>query len=156
MVLTLLSVASAEAQSVAAAAALEGAWIRTATVGPTGHVEASPPGMRTFIGGHFTWLQANADRPIPDSTATAAQLREIWGTVTAIGGTYEVVGNIVTQRALVDRNPGGMQPGVYASFAYSLRGDSLWLTQIENSARGLATNLPTGLYVRVRGTAPTN
>jgi hypothetical protein len=76
--------------------------------------------------------------------------------MTAIGGTYEVTGAIITQRNLVDLDPRGMRPEVFQRFAYTLAGDSLWMTQIENSARGLSTNLPTGLYVRVRAATPTN
>src|SRR5688572_21792186 len=146
LVLALFIVGSAEAQS---SAPLDGAWIRVATVGPTGTLTPSPPAMRTFIAGHWSWLQATGDRPVPDANASADQLRETL-IATASGGTYEVAGRIITQRHLVDLNPRNMASDFYTRFAYELRSDSLWLTQIDNSTRGIATNLPTGLYVRVR------
>ena len=155
LVVLVLSTAAPAAAQDPGAAALEGAWTRVATVGPTGNTTPSPPAMRTFVAGRWTWLQATADRPIPDVNATAEQLRETL-VATASGGTYEVVGRIVTQRHLVDLSPRNMAPEYYSRFAYELRGDSLWLTQIENSVRGLGTNLATGLYVRVRPAAPAN
>src|SRR5688572_6023802 len=152
LVLALFIVGSAEAQSTAP---LDGAWIRVATVGPTGTLTPSPPAMRTFIAGHWSWLQATGDRPIPDANATAEQLRETL-VATASGGTYEVAGRIITQRHLVDLSPRNMSPDYYSRFAYEMRGDSLWLTQIDNSVRGLGINLATGLYVRVRQATPAN
>jgi hypothetical protein len=146
LVLALFLVGSAEAQS---SGPLDGVWIRVATVGPTGTLTPSPPAMRTFIAGHWSWLQATGDRPVPDANATAEQLRETL-VATASGGTYEVAGRIITQRHVVDLNPRNMASEFYTRFAYELRGDSLWLTQIENSVRGLGTALGTGLYVRAR------
>jgi hypothetical protein len=86
LVFALLSAASAEAQSSASlptAADLEGAWRRVTSITPSGAETPSPPGIRTFVGGHYSWVQAPANRPRIDSTATAAQLRAVWGVVTA-------------------------------------------------------------------------
>jgi hypothetical protein len=152
LIAVLLSAGSLEAQGAAngsAAAALEGAWIRLTSIAPNGAETPSPPGVRTFVDGYYSWVQAPAGRPTPDSTTTAAQLREIWGTVTAQSGRYDVVGRTITQRPIADRAPTGMAPGFYQMFAYRVAGDTIWISQIANP-NGPLTNGGTGKYVRVR------
>jgi hypothetical protein len=150
LVLALLVAPSADAQVAAdGAARLEGAWIRVESIAPSGTAQPSPPGVRTFVGGHYSWVQAPANRPLPDSTSTAAQLRAIWGTVTASSGRYEVVGQTVTQRPIATLGPGGMASGFFQTFAYRMAGDTMWITQIA-TANGPLTNQGTGKYVRVR------
>jgi hypothetical protein len=154
LILALLSAASAEAQSSASvptAADLEGAWTRVTSIAANGTETPSPPGIRTFVGGHYSWVQAPANRPRIDSTATAAQLRAVWGPVTANSGRYEVVGHTMTQRPLVDRVPEVMASGVHQTFAIRLAADTMWITQISNSlTAGPLPNAGTGKYVRVR------
>jgi hypothetical protein len=152
LLLALVSAGSADAQSPAnalSAAALEGAWTRVTSIAANGTETPSPPGLRTFVGGHYSWVQAPADRPTVDSTATAAQLRAVWGTVTANSGRYEVVGQTMTQRPTVDRLPQNMASGYYNTFAIRLAGDTMWITSIVNP-NGPLTNQGTGKYVRVR------
>ena len=150
LVLALVGAPSADAQVAAnGAGALDGAWIRVESIAPNGTAEPSPPGVRTFIGGHYSWVQAPANRPLPDSTSTAAQLRAIWGTVTASSGRYEVVGQTVTQRPIATLGPAGMQSGFFQTFAYRMAGDTMWITQIA-TRNGPLTNQGTGKYVRVR------
>jgi hypothetical protein len=152
LVLTLLSVGSAAAQSVErlSAQALEGAWIRTEGITTAGVATASPPAVRTFIDGYFSWMQAPANRSQPDSTATAAQLRAAWGAgVTARSGRYEVVGQTMTERPIAAKNPVDMLPSSFATFAIRLVADSMWITQIVNDA-GMVINTGTGKYVRMR------
>ena len=153
LVLTLLCVAPAHAQMPANADAtvLEGAWIRMEAINPSGVASASPPAVRTFVDGYYSWVQATAGRTTPDSTATAAQLRAAWGPVTANSGRYEVVGHTMTQRPLADKVPTGMASGAFQTFAIRLVADTMWITQIANSdAKGPLTNQGSGKYVRVR------
>ena len=152
LVLTLLCAGSVQAQTdAAAAAALEGAWVRVNAISPTGEHTPSLPGVRTFVNGWYSWMQAPADRASVDSTATAAQLRTAWGSVTATTGRYEVVGQTLTQHPMVDRVPANMVPDAYMTFAYRVVADTMWITQIANSTTtGPLTNQASGKYVRVR------
>ena len=151
LVLTLLCAGPARAQSNAAAAALEGAWVRVTSISPTGEETPSLPGVRTFVNGYYSWMQAPAGRATVDSTATVTQLRAVWGSVTATSGRYEVVGHTLTQRPIVDRVPAAMTPDAYSTFAYRLVADTMWITQIANAANaGPLVNQGSGKYVRVR------
>jgi hypothetical protein len=141
-----------EAQSVEklSAEALEGAWIRMEGINPAGVATPSPPAVRTFVDGYFSWMQAPANRVQPDSTATAAQLRAVWGAgVTARSGRYEVVGQTMTERPIAAKNPIDMLPSSFATFAIRLVADTMWITQIVNDA-GIVLNTGTGKYVRMR------
>jgi hypothetical protein len=152
LVLSVLSAGALQAQVSRGsymAADLEGAWLRVESISATGLIEPSPPAIRTFVDGYYSWIQAPADRPSVDSTATAAQLRAVWGTVTANSGRYEVVGHTMTQRTTVDRTPGNMKNDFFATFAIRLAADSMWITQIVTSNGPLA-NQASGKYVRVR------
>jgi hypothetical protein len=139
---------SAEAQSFSAAD-LEGAWIRMEAINAAGVVTPSPPAVRTFVDGHFSWMQGAANRPAVDSTATAAQLRAAWA-VTARSGRYEVAGHTMTERPIVDRNPPGQAAGSFATFAIRLVADSMWITQVVNHTNGVLSGQGSGKYVRVR------
>jgi hypothetical protein len=152
LVLTLLAVGAAEAQSFPTftAADLEGAWIRKEGINAAGVATPSAPAVRTFVAGHFSWVQAAANRPAVDSTSTAAQLRAAWGAVTARSGTYEVAGYTMTERPIADRVPAGMAPGAFATFAIRLVADTMWITQIVNATNGVLTGQGSGKYVRVR------
>jgi hypothetical protein len=132
------------------AADLEGAWIRVEGINTAGVAAASPPAVRTFIDGHFSWMNAAANRTEPSATATAEELRAAWGPVTARSGRYEVVGQTMTERPIADKNPVGMAPGAFATFAIRLVADSMWITQIVNETNGVLTNQGSGKYVRVR------
>jgi hypothetical protein len=149
LVLIIASVADGAAQMSYSAADLEGAWIRLEGINPQGVATPSLPSIRTFVNGYYSWVQAPANRPNVDSTSTAAQLRAVWGTVTANSGRYEVVGNTMTQRTTVDRVPANMSDDVFVTFAIRLAADTMWITQIANRT-GPLTNQGTGKYVRVR------
>ena len=107
LVLSLLSSAPAHAQDSTplTPAALEGGWIRVTSIAPDGSETPSPPGVRTFVGGHYSWMQASPDRPrIAVATATAEELRAAI-TITAQSGRYEVAGHTMTQLPVAALNP---------------------------------------------------
>jgi hypothetical protein len=143
------------------AGSLRGAWKHQDVRSPDGTVLDNQPGLRLFVDGYYAWVRVNglAPRVQPDSTATAAQLRAVWGGdgFMANSGTYSVVGNVIVQAARVAMNPAGMQPGQFSTYSYRIAGDTLISTNHGSQAGGIAAALNTGKYVRVRGpTAPTN
>jgi hypothetical protein len=159
LVLLLIGVAPARAQDATplTPAALEGAWIRTTSIAADGSETPSPPGVRTFVGGHYSWMQATPDRPqITVATATAEQLRAAIA-VTAQSGRYEVSGHTMTQLPIAAMNPAIMDGAYRQTFAVRLVADSMWITQIWTSTGGPLVNQASGKYVRVRpAAAPTN
>jgi hypothetical protein len=158
VLLAILCATSAQAQDSTplTLAALEGAWIRTTSIAADGTETPSPPGIRTFVGGHYSWMQAAADRPrITVATATAEELRAAIG-VTAQSGRYEVAGHTMTQLPVAALNPTIMDAGYRQTFAIRLAADTMWITQIWTSTGGPLRNQGSGKYVRVRAPAPTN
>ena len=64
-------------------------------------------------------------RPDNAETATAAQLRAAWGPFVAQVGTYEMAGDLVTERVLVAKDVANMQPGAATTRRYRLEGNTL-------------------------------
>jgi hypothetical protein len=69
---------------------IDGAWriLSITTTGPEGTTDTSPePGLRLFVGGHYTILQLNRPRGAqPDSTASDSLFVDVWSALTANGG----------------------------------------------------------------------
>ena len=156
LVFAVLSASAADAQSRLNPSVLEGVWVRVEQIRPDQTKYASQPGLRIFSGGHYSWVAAFGEGPrpaMPDSaTATAAQLRSVWGNTafTAESGTFVVQGGQLTQTPVVAKNPGEMGQGWYENFSFRVVGDTLYMTQIENPRGILLGTQPTGKYVRVR------
>jgi hypothetical protein len=158
VVLALLAAVPARAQDSTplTAAALEGAWIRVTSIAADGTESPSPPGIRTFVGGHYSWMQATPDRPrIVVATATAEELRAAIA-ITAQSGRYEVAGHTMTQLPVAALNPAIMGSDFRQTFAIRLVADSMWITQVWTSTAGPLVNQASGKYVRVRTPAATN
>ena len=89
------------------------------------------------------------DLPAADvASATADQLRAVWGPLTANAGTVLVKGNTVTTRATVAKNTFAMAGGFIES-TFTLKGDILALTQVRN-ASGPIQNPSTITWRRTR------
>jgi hypothetical protein len=158
VVLTLLCAARAQAQDSTplTMTALEGAWIRVIGIAADGTETSSPPGVRTFVDGHYSWVQAAPDRPrITAATATAEELRAFIA-ITAQSGRYEVNGHTMTQLPVAALNPSIMGSDYRQTFAIRLAADTMWITQVWTSTGGVLVNQGTGKYVRVGTTTPTN
>ena len=64
------------------------------------------------------------------ATASADELRAVWGPFVAEAGTFEVTGNnVVTMQAMVAKNPAAMTNGATSVYTYQRNGDTLTLTQ---------------------------
>jgi len=60
-------------------------------------------------------------------SASAEELRQVWGPVVAEAGTYELTGNLITMRPVVAKNPAAMAPDVSIVYSYKLEGNTLTL-----------------------------
>jgi hypothetical protein len=147
---------AARAQSASQPSVLEGVWSRIEQIRPDQTKYPSQPGMRIFRGGNYAWVAVFGEAarpPLPDTaTATAAQLRSVWGdgAFQAEAGTFRVQGNQLTETPTVSKNPEQMGEGWYTTFSFRLVGDTLYLAQMENPKGMLLGTQPTGRYVRVR------
>ena len=136
--------ATAFGTALAADSPLVGAW----------KLDTGQPGQAAlylFTPTHYSMLMAPTDRPdIADtSTATADELRAIWGPILANAGTYEVSGDLITIHPLVAKIPVVMKPGANEVYRFQIEGNTLTLKQVRN-ARGVAVDTaPTLKFVRV-------
>jgi hypothetical protein len=139
------------------AGALRGAWSHLEVRAPDGALLNNQPGLRLFVDGYYAWVRVNglAPRSPVDSTATAAQLRAVWGdeAFLANSGTYSTIGNIIVQSAIVAMNPAVMRPGLFNSYSYRIAGDTLISTNHGSQAGGVTAALNVGRYLRVRGSS---
>ena len=77
-------------------------------------------------------MHVEGARPVlkDPATASADELRAVWGPFVAEAGTFEVTGkNVVTMQAMVAKNPAAMTNGATSVYTYQRNGDTLTLTQ---------------------------
>jgi hypothetical protein len=137
------------------APSIEGVW-RTAQVtisGPGGRtITQLQPNLAIITAKHYSRVEIHAEGPRPDladpTTATAEELRKVWGPVVAEAGTYELASGTMTTRPEIAKNPSAMSNGSFTEYAIRLSGDSLWLTYKRNQ-RGPVVNSPIIKLVRV-------
>ena len=146
------ALASAQAGAMALGQSLVGVWRQVEARASDGTLVSNQPGIRMYMDGHYAIVQVNGLQPREnrDSTATAAQLWEIFGSgFVGQAGTYEVDGQTTTTRPLVAKQPATMAPGSFTTSNVRLVADTLWIIPTRNQA-GAITNAATSKYVRVR------
>ena len=115
--------------------AFEGVWktVEVVVPGPTPQTFKAAATVAIFHGKHYSRVEVHAegDRPVLKNPATASadELRAVWGPFVAEAGTFEVTGNVVTMQATVAKNPAAMMSGATSVYTYQRSGDSLTLTQ---------------------------
>ena len=116
--------------------AFEGVWrtVEVVVPGPTPQTFRAAATLAIFHGKHYSRVEVHAegDRPMlkDPATASADELRAVWGPFVAEAGTFEVTGNnVVTMQATVAKNPAAMMNGATSVYTYQRNGDSLTLTQ---------------------------
>ena len=141
------------AQSASSPDPLQGAWQLVESTASTGNVVGNRPALRLFVDGHFSLVReaGTAARPTTplDSTSTAAEIRAVWGPFEAQSGTYEILGDTVVTRPVVEKRPDLMAPGTFRRSTYRTAGDTLWVTFIANQ-NGPTADPITDRFVRVR------
>src|SRR5689334_2828209 len=112
---------------------VQGTWRTVAVTLPDGRTITNlQPNLTIVTAKHYSRVEVHADAPrptVPDvNTATADQLRAIWGNFVAEAGTYEINGSVMTMRPLVAKNPAAMATGAFTSYEFTLVGDTVWVT----------------------------
>jgi hypothetical protein len=138
----LLGVALVAAMSVVGQSkrgSFEGVWqaVEVTHGGPAGPMTFKPgPNLTVFSGRHYSRIDVQTDKPRPlvanPASATAEELREVWGPFVAEGGTYEFTDNLVTMHPIVAKNPAAMAPDVTLVYSYKLDGDTLTVTAVRD------------------------
>ena len=136
---------------------LEGVWRATEIryTGPNARtISPAQPGLLIFTGGYYSVTQIVGDAPRPDlsesdiETASAFQLRVLYGPFASQAGTYEVNGGMVTARAQVAQNTYAMDPGSFFTASFTLDGSSLTLMLVSEQD-GPYQHPTTFIYSRV-------
>jgi hypothetical protein len=118
---------------------IQGVWraVEVTATGPGGQtLTALQPNLTILTAHHYSRVMVESDRPrpaLPDaSTATADELRRVWGPFAGEAGTYEISDGIILMRPIVAKNPATMAPGAFTALEYRLDGDTLWVTYRRN------------------------
>jgi hypothetical protein len=144
-------------QSAVAQPKLEGVWrVSEVWVGDPSAgkitVAATHPSVIIFTRKHFSFLNiktTNGLRPeLPVKGATDAQKVAAWTPVAAFAGSYEVKGNIMTYRNIVDMDPNGMAPGNLGTSEFKIEGDTL-ITTPKTDQNGPIANPLVTKFIRV-------
>ena len=116
--------------------AFEGVW-RTVEVvvnGPKPQTFRPRATLAIFHGKHYSRVEVHAESPLPllkdPVTASADELRAVWGPFVGEAGTFDLRGNVMTMQALVAKNPAAMTNGATSVYTYQRSGDTLTLTQV--------------------------
>src|SRR6266567_8163136 len=124
-------------QRPASRSGLEGVWraVEVTTTGPNATTLKDPqPNLSIFTARHYSQMAVLGDKPRPEmkleeaATASAEQLRAVWGPFVANAGTYEVKGGEIIFQALVAKNPAVMAPGDTLMASFKLDGNTLTTT----------------------------
>jgi hypothetical protein len=102
------------------------------------------PNLTIITARHYSRVEVQSDAPRPVvadvAKASADELRAAWGPFVSEAGTYEMTdGGLITMRPIASKNPAIMGPGVFITYAYTLEGDTLSLTQQRNQNGPIAT-----------------
>jgi hypothetical protein len=106
-----------------------------------------------FHGRHYSRVEVQTEQPreplLDPSTASADQLRAVWGPFVGEAGTFEPRANdVITMQAIVAKNPSAMTKGAVSVFTYRRDGNTLTLTQVRTPA-GPVSNPATITLTRV-------
>jgi len=120
---------------------LQGVWqtVEVTLTGPGARTISIPeprPNLIILSAKHYcrVEVQAQAPRPIlaDVTTASADDLRAVWGPFVGEAGTYELTDALLTMRPIAAKNPAAMQPGAFITYSYKREGDTLRVTQQRN------------------------
>ena len=95
--------------------------------------------LAIFHGRHYSRVEVHTEQPrqplVDPSTASANQLRGVWGPFVGEAGTFELrANNVITMQAIVAKNPSAMTKGAVSVFNYRRDGNTLTLTQVRTPA----------------------
>lgn len=96
------------------------------------------PALLTITGKHYSFIAdtAASPRPVTPFKVAAEPTREEavarWEPFVAHAGTYEISGDVITQRPLVNKASPNQGGGYFERLTFKLDGDHLWMTGLEN------------------------
>jgi hypothetical protein len=130
VVAVLISIASIRGE--APNGPLEGVWQAVEVTHGAPAVTIKPgPNLAIFSGRFYSRVdvQTQETRPVltDTRTATAEELRQVWGPVVAEAGSFELKDERIILRPTVSKNPAAMAPDVSIIYAYRLEGGTLTL-----------------------------
>ena len=126
--------------------ALQGVWRTVEVVVPGTPARTFRPQatLAIFHGRHYSRIEVHAEQPRPlladQATASADELRAVWGPFVGEAGMFELSGDTLTMQAMVAKNPATMRPGAPSVYTYQRHGDLLTLTQVRSA--GLSSPNP--------------
>jgi hypothetical protein len=136
-------------------ATFQGVWrtLEVTVPGPTARTFKPETTLAIFEGRHYSRTEVHAEQPRPlladQATASADQLRAVWGPFVGEAGAFELSGkDVITMHATVAKNPAAMAPGASSVYSYRREGNLLTLTQLRTHA-GPASNPITVKLTRV-------
>ena len=101
---------------------LQGVWAvqEVSFANPVDNPPNNPTGFIMFSGQHYSMMfLRNGDRPdmgpLEAATASADELRAVWGPLTANAGIFEVSGSTLTTRPTIAKMTFPMAPGFFTS-----------------------------------------
>ena len=112
------------------------------------------PALAIFTGKHYSVTADTAAKPRPvtpfkvAASPTAEEAIPRWGPFLAHAGTYEISGDVLTVRPIVNKASPAQGGGYFYRLTFKLDGNNLLITDIETS-NGKAANPVTVKYVRV-------
>ena len=122
-------------------ATLQGVWrtLEVVVPGAAGRTFKPEATLTIFHGRHYSRVEVHGEQPRPPlvdpTTASADEIRAVWGPFVGEAGTFELSGNnTITMQATVAKNPAAMEKGATSVYTYRREGDLLTLTQIRTHA----------------------
>jgi hypothetical protein len=126
-------------------ATFQGVWrtLEVTVAGPAARTFRPEATLAIFHGRYYSRIEIHAEEPRPlladPGTASADQLRAVWGPFVGEAGTFELSGNdVITMHATVAKNPAAMAPGASSVYTYRREADLLTLTQVRGPAGPIA------------------
>ena len=154
LIVALMAGTSAVPSAAQPNAALEGVWrtVEVVVPGAPGRTYRPMSTLAIFHDRHYSRVEVHAEEPLTPladpSSASADQLRAVWGPFVAEAGTFEVNGNEITMQATVSKNPSAMTKGAVSVYTFRGDGNTLTLTQVRTHA-GPSPNPTTVKLTRV-------
>jgi len=122
-------------------ASFDGAWrtVEVVVPGATSRTYKPDAAIAIFHGRYYSRIEEHTEQPRPvladPTTASADQLRAIWGPFVGEAGTFELGdNNTITMQAMVAKNPAAMTKGAVSVYTYRRDGNVLMLTQVRTHA----------------------
>jgi len=134
---------------------LTGVWKRTEIqyTGPQARaISMTTPGFFIFTGKYYSTLRIDDEYSRPEvdvSKASAPELLQLWRSVMAQTGTYEIRGTTLITHPIAAKAPQAMHPDSFVKYSFKLDGDTLLLRETAISTLPIIANPATFKLARI-------